>query len=295
MALPRRIVRGLRYLLTRRCAYRTFRLRPSDLTTQIFAYALAVAMARTGVEVHAICVMSDHLHIVITDVEGRVPEFMRELNRSTAKALNASQGQWENVWAAEPYDAVVLPTEEELLDKVAYVAANPVAAGLVETPDAWPGFIQWKASMGEVSKPRIYFGESAPEKATWRVTVPRGMRWSDEEWRSRLKSRVRSLVDRARQRLVREGRSFLGAAAVRAQSFAKRATSYEEKRGIVPQFAARSRTARVRMLRTLRTFRAAYREALDAWRGGDRSVVFPHGTWWMRVHHGASVWPPLET
>lgn len=247
-------------------------------------------MARTGVEVHAICIMSNHLHIVITDVEGRLPEFMRELNRPTAKALNAAQGQWENLWAAEPYNAVVLPTEEELLEKVAYVAANPVEAGLVETPDAWPGFIRWRPSMGEVQKPAAYFGSSAPDFATWKVSVPRGMRWSDEEWRARLKSRVRSRVDRARQKLARQGRTFLGAAAVRAQSFA---ASYEQKRGVVPQFSAFTRAAWLHMVRTLRGFRAAYREALDAWRSGDRTVVFPPGTWWMRVHHGAAVRPPL--
>ncbi len=125
VALPRRIVRGLRYMLTRRCAQRGFRLRPSDLTTQSFAYALALAMAKTRVEVHAICVMSNHVHLIVTDVEGRLPEFMRELNRPAAKALNASQGPWENLWAAEPYNQVALPTEAELLDKVAYVAANP--------------------------------------------------------------------------------------------------------------------------------------------------------------------------
>jgi putative transposase len=293
VALPRRIVAGLRYLLTRRCAQRGFRLRPSDLTTQIFAYALALAMAKTGVQVHAICVMSNHLHIVITDVEGRLPEFMRDLNRSTAKALNVSQGQSENLWAAEPYDAVVLPTEEELLAQVSYVAANPVEAGLVESPGAWPGFIQWMAAQGTVAKPQVYFGERAPDFATWRVTVPSGMRWSDEEWRTRLKSRVRSLVDRARQRLAREGRRFLGREAVLAQPITKRATSYEKKRGIVPQFAARTWAVRTLMVRTLRHFRSAYRAALDAWRSGVRDVVFPHGTWWMRVHHRAHVKPPL--
>ncbi len=293
VALPRRIVAGLRYLLTRRCAHRGFRLRPSDLTTQIFAYALALAMARTGVQVHAICVMSNHLHIVVTDVEGRLPEFMQELNRSTAKALNAAHGECENLWAAEPYHAEELPTEEELLDKVAYVAANPVAAGLVESPNAWPGFIQWMPAEGTVAKPDVYFGKKAPDFATWRITVPASMRWSDEEWRSRLKSRVRSRVDRARQRLAREGRSFLGRKAVLAQSLAKRAVSPEKKRTRVPQFAAHTHAARIHMTRTLRHFRYAYREALEAWRNGVRDVEFPHGTWWMRVHHRAPVKPPL--
>jgi hypothetical protein len=237
--------------------------------------------------------MSNHMHIVITDVEGRLPEFMRELNRPTAKALNASQGQWENLWAAEPYNGVVLPTEEELLDKVAYVAANPVEAGLVESPSAWPGFIQWNASQGEVAKPAAYFGKSAPDFATWKITVPRGMRWSDEEWRARLKSRVRSRVDKARQKVAREGGRFLGAKAVLAQSFAKRAASYEEKRGMIPRFAAHTQAAWSHMVRMLREFRRAYFKALDAWRAGARDVVFPHGTWWMRVHHNAPVRPPL--
>lgn len=293
VALPRRIVAGMQYLLTRRCAHRGFRLRPSDLTTQIFGYALALAMARTGVEVHAICVMSDHMHLVITDVHGRLPEFMRELNRMTAKALNAAQGQWENLWSVEPYNAVTLPTEDELLDKVSYVAANPVEAGLVESPQAWPGFIHWMPAEGTVAKPAAYFGKRAPEFATWRITVPRGMRWSDDDWRTRLKSRVRSRVDRARKRVTRDGGKFLGARAVLAQPLEKRATSYEEKRGIVPQFAARTRATWQQMVRTLRAFQHAYREALGAWRDGDRDVVFPHGTYWMHVHHHASVKPPL--
>ncbi len=251
-------------------------------------------MTKTGVQIHAVCVMSNHVHIVITDVEGRLPEFMRELNRPTAKALNASQGQCENLWAAEPYNSVVLPTEHELLDKVAYVAANPVEAGLVESPAAWPGFIQWMPAEGTVAKPDVYFGKSAPDFATWRITAPSGMRWSDEEWRARLKSRVQSRVDKARQKVTRAGGKFLGRKAVLAQSLATRAGSYEEKRGIVPRFAARTRSTFLQMVRTFRAFQSGYRKALEAWRAGVRDVVFPHGTYWMFVHHHAPVKPPLS-
>ncbi len=272
---------------------RGFRLRPSELTTQIFAYALALATTKTGVQIHAVCVMSNHIHIIVTDVEGRLPEFMRELNRPVAKALNASQGQWENLWAAEPYNEVALPTEEELLDKMAYVTANPVEAGLVESPSAWPGFIQWMPAEGTVAKPDVYFGKKAPNFATWRITAPSGMRWSDEEWRARLKSRVQSRVDKARQKVTRDGGKFLGRRAVLAQSFAKRAASYEEKRGIIPRFAARTRATYLQMVRTFRAFQRGYRKALDAWRAGVRDVVFPHGTYWMVVHHHAHVRPPL--
>jgi putative transposase len=139
MAHPRRVVPGETYLITRRCYQRTFRLRPCAETNRIFLYCLAFAAQRTGVVLHAVCVMSNHHHLVVTDVRGVLPEFLRELHRLTAKAINASQGQWENLWAAEPCNAVRLVTDGDVEDKIAYVVANPVAAGLVAQPEQWPG------------------------------------------------------------------------------------------------------------------------------------------------------------
>jgi len=43
------------------------------------------------------------------------------------------------------------------------------------------------------------------------------------------------------------------------------------------------------LLRIERAFQLAYRKARDGWTRGDRTVAFPHGTWWMRVHHNAEV------
>ncbi|MBZ0115776.1 MAG: transposase, partial [Sandaracinaceae bacterium] len=43
----------------------------------------------------------------------------------------------------------------------------------------------------------------------------------------------------------------------------------------------------------LRAWRAAYHEALDAWRKGDRDVEFPPHTWLMRELHGARVAEPV--
>ncbi len=117
VANPRRIVPGETYLITRRCYQRTFRLRPCVQTNQIFLYCLAFAAERTGVVVHATCVMSNHHHMVVTDMHGVLPNFLRELHRLTAKAMNASQGQWENLWAAEPCNVVRLVTDQDIEDK----------------------------------------------------------------------------------------------------------------------------------------------------------------------------------
>ena len=59
-----------------------------------------------------------------------------------------------------------------------------------------------------------------------------------------------------------------------------------------PTFAARGNQVTARLAaRALRGFRAAYREALDAWKCGVRGVVFPLGTWLMRVLHHADCEP----
>jgi hypothetical protein len=83
-------------------------------------------------------------------------------------------------------------------------------------------------------------------------------------------------------------RTFLGRAAVLAQAFVARAKSREPRRAIVPTVAAKNPAARSAMLSLQRAFRAAYRQAVLAWKLGERAVEFPFGTWWMRVHHHAA-------
>ena len=39
----------------------------------------------------------------------------------------------------------------------------------------------------------------------------------------------------------------------------------------------------------VRAFRDSYRAVLKRWRGGERTALFPVGTWWMRVFHRAGV------
>ena len=143
MTAPRRIVKGTTYLITRRCFDRMFLLRPSALTNAVFEYALAMTAQRYGIQLHAYCVLSNHWHCVLTDPRGKLPKFQRDLGSIVARALNAAHGRWESFWAPGSYSAVALQTAEDVLDKMAYVLANPVAAGLVRQGAEWPGL--WSA------------------------------------------------------------------------------------------------------------------------------------------------------
>ena len=119
MTAPRQIIPGHFYLITRRCAHRQFLLRPSCLTNQIVKYSLALAAGQTGVLLHGVCFMSNHWHGVVTDPEGRLPEFLERFHRLVAKAQNASLGHWENLWSSDKTSAVLLVSDEDVLEKMA--------------------------------------------------------------------------------------------------------------------------------------------------------------------------------
>src|SRR5512133_1221414 len=111
MTPPRRVLPGTTYLVTRRCSERRFFLRPSRLTNDIFLYVLAVAARRYGVLVHAFCVLSNHCHLIVTDEEGRLPAFMQYLDSLVARAVNASLGHFESLWARDGSYSAVEPLD----------------------------------------------------------------------------------------------------------------------------------------------------------------------------------------
>ena len=69
--------------------------------------------------------MSNHFHLVVTDRTARLPAFGQYLDSLVARAVNASLGRWESFWGPSSYSAVVLTSPDDILDKVAYVLANP--------------------------------------------------------------------------------------------------------------------------------------------------------------------------
>jgi putative transposase len=125
MTLPRQIIPGRAYLITRRTVQRQFLLRPDEKTNQILLYCLAVALARYGMEVYVFNSMSNHYHLVVFDVCGRLPEFLWYLNLMTAKALNFRWRRRENLWSVEQANVVLLVDDEAVLASSVYTLVNP--------------------------------------------------------------------------------------------------------------------------------------------------------------------------
>ncbi len=209
-------------------------------------------------------------------------------------AGSAAQGQRENLWAAEPANVVRLVTDGDVEDKIAYLVANPVAAGLVRQPDAWPGFLAWGAKTFQVTRPTAYFSSDGTCPETLPLVIVSPPRHNDEdlslaEWLARVGSLVATKVAAAHQAVHKAGREFLGASTVLSASFIRRASSYEDKRGVVPTFAARVQSVRDQLRQVEQDFRRRYQAARETWQSGAREVSFPFGTWWMKVFHGAHV------
>jgi REP element-mobilizing transposase RayT len=290
---PRRIVKDTTYLVTRRCTQREFLLTPSALSTLIFKYVLAVAAARHGVLIHAACVMSDHYHLVLTDPDASLPAFSQLLDGVIAKALNALHGRWENFWAPGSYSAVELVTPEDIVEKVAYTLANPASADLVEHGRQWPGVWSDPRSIGSrgelIERPGHYFAEdgSMGEHATLVFSVPAGFD-SVETFQAKVLGRVREFEKAAADRREAGGVKVIGASRVLKQRHTRHARGHEPRRSLNPRVAAGDKWKRVEALQRLMSFLERHRDALVRHCSGEKGVVFPLGTYLMRVRFGVS-------
>jgi putative transposase len=298
MSQPRLLLPGITYLITRRVVGRTFLLRPDAAINQILLYVLAVSASRFGLQVHALCVMSDHLHLVVTDTLCVLPQFLAFFNRITALCTKVLR-TWEgSVWDNNAASAVRLTTHAAIVEKIAYVLANPVAAGLVPRADEWPGATVHVDDLGRgmlrAKRPEVYLdpeNPAWPEEATLPFTLPPNIEQDDaRNFRDQVAAELLQLEGKAHDAMWQKGRSFLGAKQAMAVSPHDRATSFEPRRRCNPTFAVGrdQDDMRPRAADMVKAFRGAYREALEYWRKGVRDVVFPAGTWWMRVFHSAS-------
>ncbi len=284
MTAPRQVLPGTTYLLTRRCTQRQFLLRPGRVVNETFLYVLALAARRYGVRIHAFCVLSNHYHLVLTDPHARLPAFGQFLDAIVARALNASLGRWESFWAPNSYSAVTLATPEDVLAKAAYTLANPVAAGLDRSGKSWPGLWSGPDAVGatiEARRPAHFFDPKGylPESVSLELTAPPGFE-STEAFRGGLSAALAE-----RETAERQGKHFLGATRVMTQKRTARPAPGEPRRQLGPRLAARDKWKRVEVLGRLKEFLSAYREAWEARKTGALAVLFPAGTYLLRVQH----------
>jgi REP element-mobilizing transposase RayT len=283
MSLPRPILPGRVYLITRRCAQRQFLLRPDEKTNQAFLYCLGEAAQRFGIEVVGWLAMSNHYHAVVHDPHGRLPDFACHFHQMLAKCLNARWSRWENLWSSEPPTYTVLVDPSDVFDKLLYTLLNPVAAHLVDSVEHWPGASSWPLLGGGeivIERPAFFFRPNGPmpDKVTLRLSAPPGIAVDPARWFGRVRDVVAEREREIRAARLAQRAPVLGRKAVLAASAFEAPQAHPPRRQLRPFIACRNLWRRVCALDALERFRAAYREARRAFVDGLRDVVFPAGT-----------------
>jgi len=289
MGLPREVLPGRSYMMTRRCTQRQFLLRPDPEMTAAFLYCLAEAALRFGIEVLFTMANANHHHTGIYDRYGNYPAFLEHFHKLVAKCGNALRGRWENFWSAEQTSVVRLVDPDDILAKMVYALGNPVKDHLVERAHHWPGASSLRATLAgdtlTLRRPRCFFRSEGPmpETVTLRFApLPGFEHMSQAEFGRLLEGRIREVETTAAQERRRTGARILGRAAVLAQRWRDRPQTAEPRRGLSPRVAARNKWSRLEAILRNKAFVDAYRVARDALVHGVRDVLFPAGTYWLR-------------
>lgn len=302
MPRRRRIIPGASYRLTARCFDRRFYLVPSEAVDATVGFVLAYCAQKYAVQIHAWVVMSNHVHLDITDPHAKAHKFIGLFKSLVARALNCKRGRWEYFWAPPPSALVRVVSKEDAIKGLAYTLVNPVAAGLVWSPDEWPGRGSLPGHLGATKddcltdtfdKPDFFFRTEKdrgklPDRITLTLT-PHPMGADDPEgFVNELEKATDQLRENARRKMTGKKRRPMGADNVRAQKYWRNPGTRSRRRRLIPTFAAKSTSLRVQLARQQLAFDAEYDSALLTWlRRG--KAVFPFGTCKMKGYPGVTV------
>ena len=283
------------YLLTRRIKDRYFYLTPKfDDIAPMVGYAMAYAAKKHNITVFAYSSMSNHTHLTVHDNEGNLPLFMRDMNRMIAVYINKKFGLTENVWSTQKPGFTILPESQDVLDKILYTLLNPVQAGLVDDHENWPGLMMKPRHILRkkvvFKRPKQHFSKNTkfPKEVELEIGVPEGFRGITKE------SYVQYLEERIKERqkeikISMGNRKFLGRRRVKSFGHTYQPKTDPGKRKLNPRVAGKNREILIMWKIAIREFRIAYKAAWEEYKRGNRNVVFPYGTYKMRIEHNVIV------
>ena len=289
------------WLITRKTNDDQYLLRPDELVGWILLYLLLMKIRRYGLQLHGFVVMSNHIHLVVTDTRGTLPDFAREFFGESGRALQLALGTTRLIWGGKRYVATELLDHDAAERAIAYCYTNPSKAGMT-LPKDWPGLTSARFRFGDTltaRRPDLYFGANREEvvegvlaplpRVVGETVCDEGNDGSDcerfEAECDRLQARIDVLVESKLQGILAErkaaGKSgFAGREAALKVSRLTRTSN--RKRGITPRFMSRDRERRVAAMSRHKAFLADYEDARERYIEGEQGVWFPHGTYGYR-------------
>jgi REP element-mobilizing transposase RayT len=133
--LRRELPDGL-YHATARAVADTLLFRDAE-DYRTFLLILLDVVERFDWEVHALCFMGTHYHLVLDGSQPNLSAGMKRLNERYARSYNDRYGRHGHVFG-DRFAARVIEDQQHYCEACRYIVDNPVAAGLCDDVEEWP-------------------------------------------------------------------------------------------------------------------------------------------------------------
>jgi putative transposase len=111
----------------------------SDADYQYYLETLVEWKEKLGCQIYAFCLMTNHVHLIINpgkDVK-TLSQLMKRVNGRQTRYVNKVEKRTGSLWEGR-YKSSPISTNEYLLSCSRYIELNPVRAGMVSRPEAYP-------------------------------------------------------------------------------------------------------------------------------------------------------------
>jgi REP element-mobilizing transposase RayT len=98
----------------------------SDRDRVEFERLLGIARARTGVEVHAYCLMGNHFHLLLHCPAGGLSDYMHQLGSVYVRHVNERLGRDGPLFKSR-FKSIVIDSDDFLMTAARYIHRNPLA------------------------------------------------------------------------------------------------------------------------------------------------------------------------
>jgi REP element-mobilizing transposase RayT len=271
-----------------------FLLRPSQQLNDIILGVLGRAQERHPLEIVSFSFLSSHFHMLLRTPDAqRLAQFMGYFNGNLAREVARLTGWSDKIWSRR-YQSIPVSNESDAqIERLAYQLAQGVKENLVAHVEEWPGVHSAHALF--TGKPiegtwynrtlarTLRLQRKSPEpgqvESRYEVVLSQLPCWehlNPEEYRAKVIDLLRGIEDAAAAERRQRDVEPLGAEQILAQEPETRPENLD--RSPAPFVHAATKEIRKQLWEAYRWFVAAYREAADKLRKGDRNAAFPAGS-----------------
>lgn len=265
------------YEATTRTIQERFLLRPGRACRALILGVVGRAMLLyPTVKLYAFTFLSNHYHLLASAADGeQLAQFFGFINGNISREMGRLHDWNGSLWARRVRPIPILDPEAAV-SRLRYVLLNGVKEGLVASPLHWPGATSVHGLLGDMQLEGVWIDRDALRRARAKDPDVSVDEFSEKvavvlsplpQWEGltadELRAKHEALVQEVEAEGAQLGLSFLGAEAVMAED--PHASPRQPERRRAPICHTTSVALR-------RTFRAAYRAFVDAYREAARIV-----------------------